>query len=269
MNWQNLIEHDERSTRLKACILPTLESFLLADYQAMELRVGAAYMALQPTLKDYTLAKEFLAGIDSHKKTAQLVYGRKDVTPAERQRGKRVMFSMFYAGGPNTIYEQGICDTRSEAIEFVNAFHEARPMIRNLERCVQRLIKERGWVKTVWGRKLWVEPRLGVNSLIQGSSSDIMKDAIIRTAKYCRLKFDPSHFTLTIHDSLMIDTYNQHLPVIAKALPKLMGNSFIEKVLPLDVELKVAQGPWSTATELTPQLLKHIRDGNDLPWESV
>jgi DNA polymerase-1 len=271
-NWQNLPSHDDRAQRLKSCIRPKLDAFLCVDYEAMEFRVAAFYLVAQPTINDTAFADEIKRGEDPHYKTAQLIEKREEVTKAERDKAKRTMFSMLYQGSGRTIWLQGLVDSLQEGYEFVERFHRARPQIKMLERAVMRATKRRqaeegvAYVKSLWGRKLsgdtrfpltryvW-SPAAGekveilnrplVNYLIQGSSSDLMKDAIIRVAQFLRDGMFESHIVLTIHDEIILDCREDEIDAIALALPGLMGNAQVEEVLPLSVEIEIARPTWA------------------------
>lgn len=305
-NWQNLPSHDDRATRLKSCIRPKLDAFLCVDYEAMEFRVAAFYLEAQPTIANTAFADEIKSGQDPHINTARMVAKVRGedadaVTKSERDRAKRVMFSLLYSGGGKTIFDQGIVPTLDEAYAFVDDFHKVRPQIKMLERATMRAAKRRqaeegvGYVKSLWGRKLsgdtrfpltrWVwNPREQekveilarplVNYLIQGSSSDLMKDAIIRVAQFLRDGMFESHIVLTIHDEIILDCREDEIPAIARALPGLMGNEQIETVLPLSVDIEVASPTWADqkpyvipAGDSEPVLSGAGSPDGPLPWE--
>lgn len=300
-NWQNLPNYDDRAKRLKSCILPKLDALLCVDYEAMEFRVAAFYLQAQPTINDTAFADEIKAGGDPHIKTAQIINKRDEVTKAERDKAKRCMFSLLYSGSGKTIFDQGLVDSLHEGYVFVEQFHRARPQIKMLERSVLRTAKRRqaeegvAYVKSLWGRKLsgdtrfpltrWVwSPAAGekieilarplVNYLIQGSSSDLMKDAIIRVSQFLRDGLYESHIVLTIHDEIILDCREDEIASIAAALPGLMGNAQVEEILPLSVEIEIArptwadQGPYETATAVSEPGDGAISGSKtDLPWE--
>lgn len=306
-NWQNLPSHDDRAIRLKSCIKPKLDAFLCVDYEAMEFRVAAFYLEAQPTIANSAFADEIKSGQDPHVNTARMiakVQGQdpEAVAKPQRDRAKRTMFSLLYSGSGKTIWEQGIVPTLEEAYQFVADFHRARPQIKMLERATMRAAKRRqaeegvAYVKSLWGRKLsgdtrfpltrWVwSPAAGekveilarplVNYLIQGSSSDLMKDAIIRVAQFLRDGMFESHIVLTIHDEIILDCREDEIPAIARALPGLMGNAQVEEVLPLSVEIEIArptwadQGPYEIPTEgdSEPVLSGAGSPDGPLPWE--
>lgn len=300
-NWQNLPSHDDRAQRLKSCIRPKLDAFLCVDYEAMEFRVAAFYLQAQPTINDSAFADEIKRGEDPHIKTARIIEKREDVTKAERDKAKRCMFSLLYSGSGKTIFDQGLVDSLEAGYAFVDKFHQARPQIKMLERATMRAAKRRqaeegvAYVKSLWGRKLsgdtrfpltrWVwNPREQerveilarplVNYLIQGSSSDLMKDAIIRVAQFLRDGMFESHIVLTIHDEIILDCREDEIEAIARALPGLMGNAQVEEILPLSVEIEIARPTWADqgpyvipVGDSEPVLSGPGSPDGKLPWE--
>jgi DNA polymerase-1 len=288
MNWQNLPNHDERAQRLKYCIVPKLDSFLFADYQAMEFRIFGFYVAHQPTIKDFTIVKEFLAGKDPYQETARMIFGR-EPTKAERDLYKRGALSILYNGTEHTIYEQGLADSLDEAKDIVTAIHQARPQILKLKKTTERVMKDRGYVKTLWGRQspgkthtvakpgkpsrpipVWRRPM--VNYLIQGSASDIMKDALLNIDEFLMRGMYSSHLVLTIHDEVGLDCLDSEIPSIVEALPKLMGNATVEKYLPLGLDIAIARESWAAEEDYSggissKEILEPGSPDGPLPWE--
>lgn len=272
VNWQNWPNHDERAERLKYCIVPKLDSFLFADYKAMEWVIFATYCAAQPTIADYTLVNEILAGKDPYNVTGELILGRVP-TKDERTVYKRATLSMLYNGTEHTIYEQGLADSLDEAKDIVTAIHQARPQIAKLKKTTDRVMKDRGYVKTLWGRQSpgkthnkdgkpippWRRPM--VNYLIQGSASDIMKDALLDIDEFLTKGLYASHLVLTIHDEVGLDCQEDEIPSIVEALPQLMGNSFVEKYLPLGLDIAIARESWADEKEYEPLIKKGYEPG--------
>jgi DNA polymerase-1 len=284
MNWQNLPNHDDRAQRLKHCIIPKLDAFIFADYKAMEWVIFAMYCAYQPTIKDMTLVKEILAGKDPYNVTGEMILGR---TPTKEERNvyKRGTLSMLYNGTEHTIYEQGLADSLDEAKDIVAAIHEARPQIAKLKKTTERVMKDRGYVKTLWGRQspgkthtkegkpipVWRRPM--VNYLIQGSASDIMKDALLNIDEFLTRGLYSSHLVLTIHDEVGLDCHEAEIESLTEALPGLMGNATVEKYLPLGLDIAIARESWAAeedytrlSTSDTPLDEPGSPDG-PLPWE--
>ncbi len=277
MNFQNLPNHDDRAGRLKKAIVPKLDAFLFADFKAMEFRIAAYLLAAQPTLKDFAFIREIERGEDPHENTARMIYGR-EPTKTERDRAKTTMFSMLYSGTWRTILRQGVVQTPEEAQSFVTEFHRARPQIGKLNACVKRVMEERGFVRTLWGRKLTGNPEMPlwkrpmVNYLIQGTGAEIMKDALINTGEFLNRGLYDSHLVLTIHDELILDCSEAEIPSIVDNLPQLMSNEKIAKFLPLGIDVAIGRTSWADEEEYKPEPARELvaagdMNGQPLSWE--
>lgn len=259
MNFQQLPNHDERAGRLKRGITSKFDhgALLAADYQAMEFRIFGFYCAAQPTIKDFSICDEFKRGEDPYTNTGRMILGR-EPTKDERNTYKRATLSLLYNGSWRTILNQGLASTEDEAQVIVDELHRARPQIDKLTRCVQRVMKDRGYVTTLWGRQytgrthnkktgrfIAPERRPMVNGLIQGSSSDIMKDAILNIADFFDRGLYESHNVLTIHDEVLMDCVAEEVPSIVENLPRLMGNELVERYVPLGIDVAIANPSWA------------------------
>lgn len=238
----------------------------------MEFRIFGFYCAAQPTIKDFSIVNEFKRGEDPYTNTGRMILGR-DPTKDERGIYKRATLSLLYNGSWRTILAQGLADSEDEAQDIVDELHRARPQIAKLTKCVQRVMKDKGYVTTLWGRQssgrthskktgkfIAPERRPMVNYLIQGSGSDIMKDGILNIADFLDKGLYDSHNVLTIHDEIGLDCTEAEIPSIVKNLPRLMTNERVEKYLPLGVDIAIARGSWA---EEEPWIPEEER----LPWE--
>jgi DNA polymerase-1 len=280
VNFQNLPARDERAGRLKRAFVPKCENgaFICADYEAMEFRVAAAYLAAQPTVKDFTWVEEILSGDDPHMTTAHMIRKllriKEEPTKKDRDRAKTALFSQLYNGTWRTIQNQGLAPDAESAQEFCNALHKARPQIAMLTQMVKRVMEDRGHVKTVWGRQLtgdlnlpmWKRPM--VNYLIQGSSADILKDGLINIYQFLQDGMYESHLVMQIHDEVIIDAVDEEIESIVENLPRLMGNEWIEKFVPLGIDIEIARPSWADQEPYLQQepVLSGSPDG-PLPWE--
>lgn len=259
MNFQQLPNHDDRAARLKRALIPKLEhgALLAADYQAMEFRVFGYYCAAQPSIKDFSICNEFKRGEDPYTNTGKMILGR-EPTKEERNTYKKATLALLYNGSWRTILAQGLADTEEGAQDIVDELHRARPQIAKLTKCVQRVMKERGYITTLWGRQytgrthnrktgrfIAPERRPMVNGLIQGSSSDIMKDAAINIADFLDKGLYDSHNVLSIHDEMLLDCVVEEIPSIVENLPRLMGNERVEKYVPLGIDVAIALPTWA------------------------
>lgn len=115
------------------------------DYSGEELRV-AANLSREPAW-----VESFLNNEDLHRKTAQLIYGRQEVTKLERGSGKTLNFAILYGAGPRRIAEQAKC-SEPEAKKMLASFRTALPTLnRWIDTAIKKARKEKR-VCTSFGR---------------------------------------------------------------------------------------------------------------------
>lgn len=191
--------------------------FVQADYAAMELRVAAAIAG-----EDVMLAA-FAEGADLHTRTAALMYGIAEsaVSKEQRQQGKALSFAALYGSGANGVRNYcatlGIFLSLKEAADLLRRWHTAYPAFGKWHKlCAQRAIagepvrtrinrrRKLFGSRLVDGSRGEVENRLTVqaNSLIQGTSADIMKASLVEIHK----KLPTGAFLVaTVHDEVIVE----------------------------------------------------------------
>lgn len=153
------------------------------DLSNIEMRLFAAYAGPGRMLK---AVRE---GADLHTMTAEFI-GIKDRKRAggeiesARQRGKTFNFSVVYGGGIPTIRKQQRVDTAGARL-MKRRYYDAYPEIVKLQNRIEFRLAEQGYIKDLWGRRYRCynaerESYKFVNYLIQGSASEILKEAVIR-----------------------------------------------------------------------------------------
>lgn len=172
-----------RGTQIRDCILPYEgERLLTADYDTMELRVGAAF-AQEPMMME-----AFANDRDLHRFAAALVSGieEDEVEPNDRQRFKTVGYAKFYCAGIAKI-AKSMGEPEDVARSFVDrwsmAFEGVDPFIRSIISLGESRARTtgHGYIQTTGGRQVWCAPgeeyKL-VNGLIQGSCRDVFGQVI-------------------------------------------------------------------------------------------
>lgn len=103
----------------------------------------------------------------------------------DREYAKMTALCLSYGGGISTVARK-LGKTQEEATEIVNQFYEALPYLKPLTKYCEELMRQRGYIKTIGGRHLRVDPprrkdgRLwrfeyrAMNYLVQGSAADQM-----------------------------------------------------------------------------------------------
>jgi len=221
---------------------------LSADYSHVELRI-MAHITGDPALVD-----AFLRDEDIHAATAAQVFGvpLNEVTPAMRRRAKVFNFGVLYG-----LSEYGLSVreriSREEAAEFIRRYFEKYPGIRRYVDDTIRLVHERGYVETLFGRRRYLPEinspnhnvrqaaeRQAVNMPVQGTAADIMKIAMNRIDEEMQRRGMRSLMTLQVHDELMFECPQDELEQVRRVVLDIMSTAMDMKV-PLKVETKVGK----------------------------
>lgn len=218
------------------------------DFSKIEPRL-LAYFASKKG--DDTLAGYLRAGRDPYRAVVSEMYAKTEdeLTDREYKDGKILFLSLIYGGGVRTIREQFGLEHK-DAKRRINQFHDAWPIVRELQDDVVRIANRRGYIKTPWGRRLHLE-EFGehklLNKLIQGSAAHALKRALIRTSRF--LAEHPeieSHMILTIHDSIDFDGPAEEAAFLHEHVPGLMTDEpLIQSVVPLLVEHEISPLNWA------------------------
>lgn len=192
-----------------AFLADTGRKLIVADYDQIELVVLAHFLG-QGAMFD-----GFMNGIDPHTMTAALVLGKRpeDITKAERQKyGKSINFAVVYGAGDGKVASMIGCSVR-EAKEFLAKHEVMFPEIYAFRDYVIEDCRSKGYITTLFGRRRnlpgihsrdngmrMYSERQAFNSLIQGSSADIMKFAMVRLVADMP---DWMQLHLTVHDELV------------------------------------------------------------------
>jgi len=183
------------------------------DYSQVELRI------LAHCSKEPVLAEAFRRGEDVHRATAAEVFGMApaDVDRDTRERAKAVNFGIVYGISDFGLSEQlGI--PRAEAGEYITAYLDRYPRVRNFIDTTIAAAAQEGHVRTLLGRRRPIPElngrtvqqrqlgeRLAVNTVVQGTAADIIKAAMVRAHAALRDAGMRSRIILQIHDELLIE----------------------------------------------------------------
>jgi len=218
------------------------------DFSKIEPRL-LAYFASKKG--DDTLAGYLRAGRDPYRAVIADTYGKREdeLTDREYKDGKILFLSLIYGGGVKTIREQFGLEQK-EAKRRINQFHDAWPIVRELQDDLVRVANRRGFIRTPWGRHLHLE-EFGehklLNKLVQGSAAHALKRALIRVDRWLVENPDlQSHMVLTIHDSIDFDGPASEVKFLHENVPGLMTDEpLIQAVVPLLVEHEISPHNWA------------------------
>jgi DNA polymerase-1 len=248
MNVQNI---PRTQKDVKRAFLPKQDAFLFFDYKAIEVRMLAYYLTIG--IGDTSLRDEINAGLDPHYETSKGLFNKSNISDEERQIGKTLNFSIIYGGGTPTIMRQLSVDYK-EAKRLLKAYHATRPGINILRNTIDSTLARRGYIINSHGRYLHVEDsHKALNALIQGSSADIMREAVINVHNY--LSDKQSHIVNIIHDEIMIDAALDETEEIVYNVPELMKPQQINEIMSIEVDCEWSKTNWAEKEEYEWQLM--------------
>ncbi len=243
-NLQNIPIRTEIGRQIRRAFIPGDPDHVLltADYSQIELRVLAHFC------QDETLIDAFRKDQDIHAFVASQIFGvpLKDVTSEQRNRAKSVNFGIIYG---QTAY--GLSRTTGlavgEAQRFIDLYFLRYPGIRSfIDRCVDQVRRD-GFATTLLGRRRPITDlqavqrtlreqgeRLAINTVIQGSAADLIKQAMIRIHRRLRSSRNPAKMLIQVHDELVFEVPRNHAKSEAEQICSDMTEALI-----LDVPLKV------------------------------
>ena len=271
-NYPNLQQVPARDPELgpmiRSLFIPEEESqWVVSDYSQQEPRVLVHYASLKKMETAIQARDQFnnKDDTDFHQMVA-------DMASIPRKQAKTINLGLFYGMGNKKLAAELGLDLDS-AYELFNKYHSKVPFVKELSKQVSHVASSRGYIKTLLGRKrrfdLW-EPRdswgekavplseayekypkqelkramthTGLNALIQGSSADITKAAMLKI--WDSGLMDEIDVKLTIHDELDFSIPHDKQKCLDEAI-QLMKNA-VKLEVPLKVDVEKGDS-WGTA----------------------
>ena len=245
-NLQNIPIRTEEGRRIRqAFVAEPGNRLLAADYSQIELRIMAHLS------KDKGLTGAFEAGQDIHRATAAEVFGveAKSVSDEQRRRAKAVNFGLIYGMSAFGLGRQlGI--PRGEAQEYVDTYFQRYPGVKKFMDETREQAKDRGYVETVFGRRLYLPEiksrnaqrrqyaeRTAINAPMQGTAADIIKRAMARIHDWLIQDDVDARMIMQVHDELVFEVSEEALEEARAKVIELMS-----KAAKLSVPLVVQAG---------------------------
>ncbi len=245
-NLQNIPIRTEEGRKIRQAFVAEKGARLVsADYSQIELRL-LAHMAGIDALKD-----AFAAGTDIHALTASEVFGVpiKGMDPAVRRNAKAINFGIIYGISAFGLGRQlGI--GRKEAADYIEAYFERYPGIRDYMEDSKSYAREHGYVTTLFGRRVHVpgildrnhshrsfSERAAINAPLQGTAADIIKRAMVRMHRALEDSNLKAQMLLSVHDELLFEVPEKEIEALSTLAKQVM-----EGAAQLDVPLTVETG---------------------------
>ena len=259
-NLQNIPIRTSEGREIRSAFLPANGWMLLtADYSQIELRILAHYSG------DQTLQGAFAKDQDVHTRVASEVYGvdLEDVSSEMRRSAKAINFGIIYGQSAFGLAKSLDISTE-EAAEFIDAYFATYPGVEQFMAKVLEESAQNRYVKTILGRRrpiVGVRPpekrksrqrnlpeRIAINTVIQGSAADLIKQAMINIHRQMRDEQFQARMLLQIHDELVFESPPDELEQLAFLVNQCMVQACALSV-PLKVDMKTGKN-WAECEPL-------------------
>ncbi|MBN34744.1 MAG: DNA polymerase I [Rhodospirillaceae bacterium] len=244
-NLQNIPIRTAEGRRIRDAFVAEKGNVLLsADYSQIELRLLAHVAGID------TLKQAFHDGLDIHAMTASQVFSvpLDDMDAETRRKAKAINFGIIYGISAFGLANQ-LSIGRDEARDYIEAYFERYPGIRDYMDRTKKTAKEVGYVETLFGRKCHVTgindrnpstrgfyERAAINAPLQGSAADIIKRAMIRVPGVLKeAGLEDSLMLLQVHDELLFEVPEDKADATAACVKEVMEGAATLSV-PLTVE---------------------------------
>jgi DNA polymerase-1 len=245
-NLQNIPVRTAEGRRIReAFIAPAGSKILSADYSQIELRIMAHLSG------DRSLLEAFSRGEDVHRHTASEVFDAApdQVTSEQRRYAKVINFGLIYGMSAFGL-SQNLGIERSAAQAYMAKYFQRYPGVAAYMERTRNEAKERGYVETVFGRRLWLPDigsanqarragaeRQAINAPMQGTAADFVKLAMIAVQAWLEKEMLATKLVMQVHDELVLEVPSNELARVKPEVERLMMG-----VATLDVPLVVEAG---------------------------
>jgi DNA polymerase-1 len=254
-NLQNIPIRTEEGRRVRqAFIAREGYKIVAADYSQIELRIMAHLSG------DEGLLKAFANGQDIHTATASEVFDTavEEVSIEQRRNAKAINFGLIYGMSAFGLSKQ-LNISRHDAQKFMDLYFERYPSVLTYMENTRQIASEKGYVSTVFGRRLYLPEinatngmrrksaeRAAINAPMQGTAADIIKKAMLAVDRWIdTLPIDDVRMIMQVHDELVFEIKEHKLSEYQLKIISLMEDA-VQLDVPLIVEAGVGEN-WDEA----------------------
>jgi DNA polymerase-1 len=254
-NLQNIPVRTEEGRRIREAFVADRGKVLVSlDYSQIELRILAHVAGID------ALKTAFRDGVDIHAMTASEMFNvpLDQMTSDIRRQAKAINFGVIY-GISGFGLARNLRIPRDQAQGFIDRYFERFPGIRAYMDDTVRFAKDKGYVQTLFGRKINTPDinakgptagfarRAAINAPIQGTAADVIRRAMIRMDD--AIAGMPARMLLQVHDELLFEVDEDAADALVSAARDVMEGASMPAVS-LDVKLTVEAGKgltWAAA----------------------
>ena len=253
-NLQNIPVKTAEGRRVREAFVAPAGSFIAsADYSQIELRIMAHIS------EDEALLRAFLEGIDVHRATAAEVFGVavNQVSSEQRRYAKVINFGLIYGMSSFGLARNLGIETKAAAA-YIDKYFQRYPGVKNYMDETRLSAKSKGYVETVFGRRLYLPeinspngPRRGgaeraaINAPMQGTAADLIKLSMNKVQQVLDGEKRGTKMIMQVHDELVFEVPEAEVEWVKVEIPRLMAGVADLRV-PLLAEIGVGEN-WEKA----------------------
>ena len=253
-NLQNIPVRTAEGRRIReAFVAPPGSVIVSADYSQIELRIMAHISG------DEAMLRAFAEGEDIHRATAAEIFGipPEEVQSEQRRYAKVINFGLIYGMSAFGL-AANLQIERSAAANYIDRYFARFSGVKQYMDETRLAAKSRGYVETVFGRRLWLPEinspngprragaeRAAINAPMQGTAADLIKLAMIAVQGWLEAEKLGTRMVMQVHDELVLEVPEGELELVKQKLPELMAGVAQLKV-PLVAETGVGSN-WEEA----------------------
>jgi DNA polymerase-1 len=253
-NLQNIPVRTTEGRRIReAFIAPPGSRIASADYSQIELRIMAHISG------DEALLRAFRENLDVHRATASEVFGVgvDEVSSEQRRYAKVINFGLIY-GMSSFGLARNLGIETSAAKTYIDRYFQRYPGVKEYMDETRMSAKSRGYVETVFGRRLYLPeinspngPRRGsaerqaINAPMQGTAADLIKLSMVKVQQVLDREQRRTKMIMQVHDELVFEVPEDEVDWLKGEIPRLMAG-VAELRVPLLAEIGVGAN-WEEA----------------------
>jgi DNA polymerase I len=231
-NLQNIPVKTFEGRRVReAFVAPAGSVIASADYSQIELRIMAHISG------DEALLHAFTAGLDVHRATAAEVFGvaLDQVSSEQRRYAKVINFGLIYGMSSFGLARNLGIETKAAAA-YIDKYFQRYPSVKTYMDETRLSAKSKGYVETVFGRRLYLPeinspngPRRGgaeraaINAPMQGTAADLIKLSMNKVQDVLDAEKRATKMIMQVHDELVFEVPDAEVEWVRLEIPRIMA----------------------------------------------
>ena len=202
-----------------------------ADYSQIELRIMAHIS------EDEALLRAFNEGLDVHRATAAEVFGvaLDQVSSEQRRYAKVINFGLIYGMSSFGLARNLGIETKAAAA-YIDKYFQRYPGVKAYMDETRLSAKSRGYVETVFGRRLYLPEinspngprrsgaeRAAINAPMQGTAADLIKLSMVKVQQVLDAEARGTKMIMQVHDELVFEVPEAEVEWVRSEIPRLMA----------------------------------------------